>query len=226
MAPARLIARRRGLAGGLFVVMSMGIAVVMVVLAIFVVVMMLIVVVIAMMLMVIAMIVHSMIMPRMELRIGFRDVAMAGADIGAAFGIERRLDLDHARPQSLHHRLDDVIAPDPQALSHDLGWQMAVAEMPGEANQMLRVGTPDLEQRLGGRNHLDQPAIVEHQRIAATQRDGVFQVEQKLQSPRPRHRHPPPVPIVEIEHHGIGRRLDPAMLPNDLGGADHAGLPR
>jgi hypothetical protein len=30
------------------------------------------------------------------------------------------------------------------------------------------------------------------------------------------------VPIVEIEHDGIGRRLGPAMLPNDLGGADHA----
>ena len=56
--------------------------------------------------------------------------------IGAAFGIERRLDLDHARAQPLHHRLDDVVAPDAQALRHDLGRQMAVAEMPGDPHQM------------------------------------------------------------------------------------------
>ena len=40
--------------------------------------------------------------------------------IGAAFGIERRLDLDDARAETPHHRLDHVIAPDPQALGHDL----------------------------------------------------------------------------------------------------------
>ena len=36
---------------------------------------------------------------------------VAAAGIGAAFGIERCLDLDHARVEPLHHRLDDVIAP-------------------------------------------------------------------------------------------------------------------
>jgi hypothetical protein len=29
------------------------------------------------------------------------------------------------------------------------------------------------------------------------------------------------VPIVKIEHHGVGRRLTPAMLPAYLGGTDH-----
>jgi hypothetical protein len=32
------------------------------------------------------------------------------------------------------------------------------------------------------------------------------------------------VPVVEIEHDGIGRRLRPAMLAENLGGADHADL--
>jgi hypothetical protein len=32
------------------------------------------------------------------------------------------------------------------------------------------------------------------------------------------------VPVVEIEHDGIGRRLAPAMLPDHLCGADHAGM--
>ena len=56
---------------------------------------------------------------------------MAGLGIGAAFRIERRLDLDDARAETLDHRLDHVVTADAQALGHDLGRQMPVAEMPG-----------------------------------------------------------------------------------------------
>jgi hypothetical protein len=94
--------------------------------------------------------------------------------------------------------------------------------MPGDANQMMRVGAPDLDQRLRRCHDLNQPAIIEHQRVAASQHGRVFQIKQKLQSPRTRHRGPPPVTIVEIEHDGIGRRLRPAMLRTYLGRADHA----
>ena len=102
---------------------------------------------------------------------------MAVAGIGATFGIERRFDLDHARAEAFHHRLDDVVAPDPQPFRHDLGRQMAVAEMPGDPDQMLRIVAADLGQRLGSCDHLDQPAIVEHQRIASAQHDGALEVE-------------------------------------------------
>ena len=155
-APASTALLRRGFGGGLLVVMSMGMAV-MVVLAMLVVLM--VVVIMAMIIMM------SMTMRRMGVAAGFRVGMRMGLDmgvrmgfrmrveslgIGAAFGIERRLDLDHARAEPLHHRLDDMIAPDAQAFRHDLGRQMAVAEMPGDPDQMMRVGAPDLEQRLGG----------------------------------------------------------------------------
>ena len=156
----------------------------------------------------------------MCMRVGFRRMGVT-ARVRPALGIERRLDLDDARAQPLHHRLDDVIPADAQALRHDLGRQMAVAEMPGDPNQMQGIGAADLEQRLGGRDHLDQPSVLQHQRIAAAQRDGVFQIEQEFQPARPRHRHPPPVPVVEIEHDGIGRGLRPAMLAQDFCRADH-----
>ena len=149
-------------------------------------------------------------------------VAMAAAGIGAAFGIERRLDLDHARSQSLHHCLDDMVASDAQAFTDDLRRQMPVAEVPGDPDQMMRIAAANFEERLRCRHHLDQPVIVEHQGVAATQRDRVFEIKQELKSPRAGHRHPPPVPVVEIEHDGIGRRFAPAMLRADLGRADHA----
>lgn len=178
------------------------------------------VVVMVLAMMMVVMTVRRMVM-RAVMRMHLRRVGMAAAGIGAAFGIERRLDLDDARPQPLHHRLDDVIAPDSQAFWHDLGRQMAVAEMPGDANQMLRIGPSNFQQRLRRRYDFDQPAVIEHQCVAAAQRDRVFQVEQEFKSPRARHRHPPPVPIVEIEYDGIGGRFRPTMLSQDAGGADH-----
>jgi hypothetical protein len=146
----------------------------------------------------------GMTMRRVVVRLAFRRVGVAAFGIGAAFGIERRFDLDHARAQSPDHRLDDMVAADAQAARGDLGRQMAVAEMPGDPDQMLRIGPANFDQRLRRGDDLDQPAVVEHQRIAAAQHGGVFQVEQKLKSARAGHRHPPAMTIVKIEHNGIG----------------------
>src|SRR5690349_14363363 len=144
------------------------------------------------------------------------------AGIGATFRIERRLDLDDARAESLHHRLDDVILPDAEGLRHDLGWQMPIAEMPSDPDQMMRIAALDLEQRLRRRDHLDQPVVFKHQRVAAAQGDGGFEVEQEFEAARAGHRHPPPVAVIEVEHDRIGGRLLPAILPENPGRADHA----
>lgn len=141
--------------------------------------------------------------------------------IGAAFGIERCLDLDHLGAKTLHHLLDHMIAADAQPLGHDLRRQMAVAEMPGEPHQMAGIGTTDLDQRLRRCDHLDQAAVFQHQRIAAAQGDGVFEIEQEFQSARPRHRHAATMTIVEVENDGVHRRLFPVVLAFDLSRADH-----
>jgi hypothetical protein len=98
---------------------------------------------------------------------------------------------------------------------------MPVAEMPGDPDQMMRIDATDLHQRLRRSHHFDQPAVLEHQRIAAAQRDGLFEVEQEFKPPRAHHRHPPPMPVVKIENDRIGGRLRPAMLRMNVGGADH-----
>ena len=118
-----------------------------------------------------------------------------------------------------------MITPDPQAFGHDLGRQMPVAEMPGDPDQMMRVGATDFDQRLRGCDHFNQPPVLQHQRIATAQRYRIFEVEQEFEPAGADHRHPPPVPIVEIEHDGIGRSLRPAMLAFYLRRADHANIP-
>src|SRR4051812_34166907 len=120
---------------GLLVVMSMATAVIVLVIAVIIV----------------LMVVLAMIMHHVAMR-------MAGVRIGAGFGIERRLDLDHAPAKALHHRLDDVVAADAQRLWRDLRRQMAVAEMPADPDQMLRIAPADFGERLGRGDHLDQPA--------------------------------------------------------------------
>src|SRR5262245_37830534 len=111
--------------------MSMGVIVVVMIVVTMLVVMMIVitVVMVPMIIMVMAVIVRGMI--------------VGGLRVGAPFGIERRLDLDDARAEPLYHRLDDVIAADAQALRHDLRRQMAVAEMPCDADQMQGIGAAD-----------------------------------------------------------------------------------
>src|SRR5438876_8030501 len=112
--------------------MSMGMVVLVLVVA-----MLVMVVMIVMVMTVITVIMRGMIV-RGVIGVALLRAAMASAGIGATFGIERRLDLDDARSQSLHHRLDDVIAADAQAFTDDLRRQMPVAEVPGDSDQMMR----------------------------------------------------------------------------------------
>jgi len=210
----------------------MGVAVVMLVVAMLVMVMVAIMVMMVVMVMTVVMVMPGIAMMMrvivvMIVRVVMTGMAMAmivrgvRGRIGAAFGIERRLDLDDARAQPLHHLLDHVIPPDAQTLAHDLRWKMAVAEMPGDPHQMLRIGPPDLDQWLRRGYHFDQPAVLQHQRIAAAQGHRVFEVEQKFQPARPRHRHPPPVPVVKVKDHRIGGRFRPAILPSNLRRPNH-----
>jgi len=166
-----------------------------------------------------------MIMRRMIVRLTCRRVRVAAAGIGAALGVEWRFDLDDPRSVPLHHRLNDVVAADAKAPFRYLRRQMAIAEVPGDPQQVLRILATNLRQRLWRCNDLDQSAVVEHQRVTAAQRHRIFQIEQKFKSACTRHHHPPPVAIVEFEHDSIGGRLTPAILSADLRGADHAKSP-
>jgi hypothetical protein len=169
----------------------------------------------------VAMIVAMMIVAVTGSALGMGRGVGRAARIGPAFGIERRFDLSHPPPELADHILDHVVPANAQAPARDLGRQMAIAEMPGDTHQMLRIGAANFNQRLRRRHHLDQPAILQHQRIAATQRHRFLEVEQEFQAARAGHRQTPPVPIVEIEHHGIGGRLGPGRRRQHLDGADH-----
>ncbi len=143
------------------------------------------------------------------------------AGIGPAFRIERRFDLDNARTKSLHHSLDHMIMTNPKTLSDNLGRQMPIAEVPSQPHQMRWISSSDFKKLLGGSDHLDQPAILQHQRIAAAQGNCLLQIKKEFKAASTRHRHTAAMTVVETKHHSVSRRLVPAIMWSHLRCADH-----
>ena len=86
--------------------------------------------------------------------------------VGAALGLEGRLNGCHARAQPAQHVLDHAVAADAQAVADDLQLGVAIAEMPGEARQCGDVGGGNLGKRLGPSDHRDNRAVAEHEAVA------------------------------------------------------------
>jgi hypothetical protein len=153
-----ILRRRAGLAAAARAVVVVMLRVIVAVVVMAMIMVMMVVMVVVVMVMVAMVIMAVVVMP------------VRGAGIGAAFGIERRLDRDRPqaefRDQSLHLRA----GLDPQPVRSDFHRLVAVAERPGETGELARIGA-DLEQRLRLRNHLDQVAILEHERVAHAKAD-------------------------------------------------------
>lgn len=98
---------------------------------------------------------------------------------------------------------------------------MTIAEMPGDPHQMVRILTPNLDQRLRRSDDLDQPAVLEHKGVAAAQSDDNLEVEQEFQSARTNHRHTSTMTVIEIQHDCIGWRFMPVIMSPNVDGADH-----
>src|SRR5688572_6433798 len=74
--------------------------------------------------------------------------------IGAALGLERRLDGDHLGAEACQQFLDCRVALEPELALEHLHRDMPVTEMPGEPRQRRKIGGARLDQRLGLGHHL------------------------------------------------------------------------
>jgi hypothetical protein len=147
-----------------------------------------------------------------------------GLHIGAAFGIERRFERDHARAEAPGHLLDDRVAPDAQRLRHELDGQVSVAEVPGDAHEPERVSGADLRERLGGCKHFDDAAVLEFEPVAAAQHRGFRKIEQEGETADSGHDEAPTIALIEVEHYAVGRLARPGARRNDPVRAQHVRL--
>jgi hypothetical protein len=147
--------------------------------------------------------------------------AVLGLRVGAAFGIERRFERDHAGAETLGHRLDDGIAANAQRFPRYFGREVTVAEMPGDASERERVSGPDLRQRFGRGDHLDHTSVLEPQPVAAAQHRRLDKIEQEFEPADGGHGDASAIALVEVEHHTIRRSARPMAGRDDFVSAQH-----
>ena len=97
--------------------------------------------------------------------------------IGAGLGVERTRHDARLRAQAADHVGDDVIFPYVDDACGDLGRQMAIAEVPGDAREQPRLAASDLEQTLRRRLDGDDAPIFEADAVAGAQQRCVRQIE-------------------------------------------------
>src|SRR5262245_11190160 len=77
-------------------------------------------------------------------------VTVAIAAVGTAFRLERSGQLQNLRTGALEHLLDHMIGPDAKNRLANFGRQMPISQMPGEAQELVRIFVPDFDNELRG----------------------------------------------------------------------------
>lgn len=99
--------------------------------------------------------------------------------VGPAFRIEGSIDARDFRAEFHHELLEHMIAPDPNPIVENLCGHMAVAEMPGNAREMMRIFRGDFYNRLSGCNDTNDAAVLKFQSVAVVKHCRFCKVQQE-----------------------------------------------
>jgi hypothetical protein len=165
---------------------------------------------------VLMMIVGMVVMCVMLVAVGFRRL------IGAALRLERSFHHRHGGAETARHLLQHAVASDADAVGQQLRRDVAIAEMPGEAGEVMGVACNDLRHRLFRRDYRNDAAIIELQAVAVLKMSRLSEVQQEGHIPLPAHGDAAAVAAIMRQHHTVGgaRRI-PGAGGKDLIGADH-----
>lgn len=145
--------------------------------------------------------------------------------VGAALRVEGRLRRRDLRAETDEHGRKHMIRADQDAARLDGRRDVAVAEMPREAREVLGIIRRDDEKRLGLRSDLDHAAVLEHEAVTVAQRGRFGKVEKKLEPAFPLHCEPTTMAIVVGQDDGIGGDAAPMRCLDDLSGTDQEASP-
>ena len=126
--------------------------------------------------------------------------------IGTCFRIEWRHHRPHLSTQATDHVRDHVVRSDQDAVRLDAGGEMAVAEMPGEPHQSLRLGGGDGEQRLWRGDHPDhttRASTRQFEPISVTEMRSMRKIEHELPAALGPHEQATAMPTVIVGDDGI-----------------------
>jgi len=144
--------------------------------------------------------------------------------IGAAFGIEGRLDLVHMAAQAFDHLGDYVVGADADAVVANLRRQVAIADMPGNTRHVDGVMGVDFQQRFRRSPHQYGLAIVQHDTVAIAQVRHLAQIQQKLVPTLAFQHDAAAMTMVIVQHHLVEERAL-GLLGSAGGGAQVMSAP-
>jgi len=164
-----------------------------------------------------------MIVPVIVMRVALvRVLGLSNRLIGARVGLERRLDMADLGAKPAHHVLQHMIAPHAQPVVENLRLDVAIADVIGDARQLARIAAAHFRQLFRRGHDFDQATVFQNQRVAAAQRHGLRQIEQKFSAARARHRHAAAMAPLVVENNGVGGFRLPGAPGADKIRADHA----
>src|SRR5215470_1391206 len=145
--------------------------------------------------------------------------------IGTTLGLEGGLEMGERRSEPDKHGLDHMVGSDSKNRIADLGGQVPISQVPGDANQLTGIAMTDLDEALGRRLDPDPSRVVELEPVTVRHRHGLGEVEKELFALVGGQAHAAAVTRVEIECDGPrGLFLWPVPDPSMDEGAMHCQL--
>ena len=114
-----------------------------------------------------------------------------------------------------------MVAPDADAIGHDLSRNVAIAQMPGNAGQLHDIGASEFSKLFRGCDNFNQPAVIEYKGIAILQNDGIRQVKHEFCASHTGHGNASTITPLVIENDGVGRLDLPGAFWTNETSFDH-----
>ncbi len=148
----------------------------------------------------------------------------AAKAIGPALGLKRRRDKTDLGPELLHEFDEHIVVADAKRIRQELRWRMAIAEMPGNARDDMRIGRAELDQTLWLAGHHDDVARFQLEAVAINERRRISEIDEEFRALGARQRATATAAIVEIEFNRVDHAacIETAALKG-LGRSDHDG---
>ncbi len=107
-------------------------------------------------------------------------VMVALAAVSAAFGLEGGLHSHENRSEVTEHVLNDVVRSYAKNLFSDLGRQMPVSQVPGDAYELSRISMPHLDDDFGRGSDPEPSPVFELQTVSIGHGDRFRKVEKDV----------------------------------------------
>jgi hypothetical protein len=126
-------------------------------------------------------------------------VTMLMVTVSAAFGLKGGLHLNEDRSKAAQHVFDDMIWPNAERLTSELGRDMSIAEMPRQTHKLTGVPVRDIDDGLRRRANDEPTAVLDLEAVSIAHRGRGVQVKKHLVALIGDQADTTAVPIVVIE---------------------------